>query len=387
MSGWKDRARQTAKQRAEGEFWKPSTGMNTVRIMPNVLGLEEPPWLDFMVHRDVGKDGRVVTCGKDFTTGKGKCWIHDVLIPKLLATAVKAHHLAAEKMAAQKNCIFQISPVVNGKFEAPRGWWMSVGGAKAISTQLLNKLGNSKYSFDDPIKGRNLNFTRTGTDINTVYGAFEADDDATRVPQAILAQIKPLTDLISPYSEEDQKEAYYGKEEEAAPPVDEEEPPAEGEEVPEGEGEYEEVPEGDEVAEEVAEGTEEIVEGEYEEAQEGEEEAEVLDEDSVPEGEEDVELPDEEPEPEEEPEPVAVAPVRRAPPKPAPAPAKKPASVVPRPTQTLPRPPAKPPAAAPRPAATPVKKLVPPAATRPALVPPKKPLVLPPPKTAAAVKK
>jgi hypothetical protein len=365
MSDWRTKARERVKEKKSGTTFKLVEGTNGFRILPNKLdlqpdgrpkkeGIQNPPFLELRVHRDVGPDKSFCTCGLDIE-GNGKCWLCQVKIPELEASKAPAKKEQAFAIGARETFLIQVSRIdtETGKFSMPKPFWPSNGkgipGRPAkrptLATQIQSAILNSRKDFIDPAKGYNMYINRTGMGPrDTTYDPPEADENPSKVPLAILAQVKPFEELFRPYDEEDQKAAYFGRprrEERAAEDEGEEgeaEEGAEGEgyeEGAEGEGEpeYEEGAEG-EAEPEYEEGAEGEAEPEYEEGAEGEAE-------EYPEGEEPPEPEYEEgtegeaePEYEEEPEPE---------PEPAPRRATRPAAKqAPRPaTKQAPRPAAK----------------------------------------------
>jgi hypothetical protein len=286
--GWKDEARARAKEKSEGERFKVAVGENCLRILPNKKDPEAEPYIEFNSHRNVGPDKAWLRCGKDVKS-RGKCWLCDVKIPELRESASASKRAQANILRAEEQMVVQVSRVVDGRFSSPKGWLIS---SRNLHVAILKKLGDLKYSYDDPVKGYNLNLERTGTGkTDTRYGALEKDDAPTKVPRAVLEASKPLDDLIPSYSAEEQKSAFYGR------------PKEEEQDEPEPEPE-----------EETEESETEESEEEEEETEESESESESEEEEAESEEEEEESEPDEEEEEEEEPEP---------PKKKAPAPAKK----------------------------------------------------------------
>ena len=330
MSGWKEKARGRVKQKQSGGQFKPGEDENIVRILPNPKGEDFAPFLEFRSHREVGPDKRMIRCGKDIF-GKGKCWLCKKS-EELQNSGNRAKIAHAAAMAPVDRMICQVA-VLNqrtGKLEGPFVWYLSANGGKSLGIQLQALLAKEGRSYEHPVKGRNLSLTRTGQGLQTRYSAFEPEDEPTKVPTDILEKLKPLEELLPGYSEEDQKDAYFGRkrrddEEESKirhrtrvqEDVDEEEDEEDEEgdsskkkgkamtapkrrpaAVDEEEGEEEEDEEEDESEEDEEEEDEEEDESEEDESEEDEEEEDEEDEEGEEEDEEDKE--DEEGEEEDE---------------------------------------------------------------------------------------
>lgn len=317
---WKQKARERAKEKQEGESFKLVQGTNCFRILPNAKGTKFAPYAEIRMHRDVGPEKRSCRCGKDIE-GNGKCWLCDVQVPKLMGNPSRAKQAMAESLQSREQIVMQVSRYDpdTEKFGKPKLFWPSTGGGKSMGVQLLGLLGTSKRSYDDPKKGYNLNVSRTGTGMtDTRYGPLEPDEEPTVVPSSILQLVKPFAELLPKYSMEEQKALFHGTSRDAeAVTDDEDEEPEEAEEEEETDEESED--------EEETEETEEEEESEDEET----EEEESADEEDEPEEEEEDEEdePEEDEEDEEEPEPprkaVKKAAAKKVPAKKAPAKAVK----------------------------------------------------------------
>jgi hypothetical protein len=389
------------KEKEQGQYFK-AVANNTVRILPNKKGTENAPYIEFLSHRNVGKQERFVRCGKDFDTRAGKCWLCDVMIPKLAASEKRSKQAMAEAMRIEEDCIIQIGVLDqdSGMWTGPIPWLLTMGGPKSMWAQVMGLLTSPRRSYDSPKKGYNINFTRTGTGMNTKYGTLEPDDEPSAADPTLLKKLKPLEDLVPKYTEAEQKEAFYNTgddknkktrdEEDEEPEEDETETEETEEEEAEAEeeGEEEEAEEEDSDVSEDAEEVEEEEEAEEEEAEEEEaeeeeseaeeEEEEVADEDveEMPDEEEleealDAEEAEEEEELAEEEEEEAPPPPKKTVPAKKPVPPAKKAAPLPAKKAAAPAAPAKkaapPPAPAKKPVppvkkgAAPVKKAAPPA--------------------------
>jgi len=211
-SAWKDRMRQRAKEKSSGGKFKLAEGENVIRILPNAEGLDEPPLFEYLVHRDVGPNKRLVRCGKD-VFGQGKCWLCDVMIPKLEESGNRAKRAVAEAIVAKEATVAFVATVnaKTGDFDGPLVWYIPTGGSNSLGTRLMTQLSRDGRDYEHPKKGRNFTITRTGTGPrDTRYGPLEPDDEPSAVPAHILAKIKPFSDVIGEYSVADQKKTFFG---------------------------------------------------------------------------------------------------------------------------------------------------------------------------------
>jgi hypothetical protein len=210
--GWKDDARQRVKENKQGARFKLEEGENTFRLLPSKAGPDDPPYREIRMHHNVGPDTITMRCGKD-ADGKGKCWLCDIKIPQLSKSDSPGKRAMAGKMASKLTLLVQVSPVSadTGKFGAPKPWQMDMGGAKAASTIILSLLSSTRFSYEDPVKGKNLTIERSGTGLKTTYGTATADEKPTKVPGSILAAMKDFDELTREYSAKAQEAAYFGR--------------------------------------------------------------------------------------------------------------------------------------------------------------------------------
>ena len=338
MADWKTEARNRAKSLKEGASFKITEGPNCFRLMPDKRGTKYAPYVEILVHRNVGPDEWFGRCGHELD-GSGECYLCDEKIPELESSKSPQKRAMADRIRPQEQMICQVSRVDpdTGAFSAPKPWWVS--NAKSVKPLLLAKIGDLKFSYDDPKKGFNLNIERTGMGMkNTVYEPPVRDETPTEVPLEIIKQIKRWEEILPTYDAADMKAAFYGQPkpeaEEAAPETEELEDGV-GEAAPEEEEEQEQEESTEEI--EAAEEPEES----YEES--AEEEVEVVAEGGEEESYEEPAEEEFEPEPAPAPRRTKSAPPKQVPPrpgvKPAPKPAGKPAA---KPAPPAARPPAKP---------------------------------------------
>jgi hypothetical protein len=277
---WKDDARERVKEKKQGATYKLTEGLNCFRILPNKKGLDKPPYLEIFIHRDVGPDKGWCRCGKNID-GTGKCWICDSRIPSLMKSGSPQKRQRAEALARREQFIVQVSAYdpETKKFSSPKPFWPSTGGRQSLSVKILAKLASDRRSYDDPVKGYNMNVTRTGTGFkDTRYEMELPDDEPTKVPSWVLEASKPLEELVEEYSEKRQKTLYYGQEE---PPSSSRRNYAEDEE-PENEEPEDEEPEDEEPEDEEPEDEEPEDEEPEDEEPEDEEPEDEEPEDEAP---------------------------------------------------------------------------------------------------------
>jgi hypothetical protein len=211
----RERAERLEKSLGSGKFWKAPVGKFTIRVLPtpaNKKG-EDDQFLEYNVHDKVGKDKRFLRCGKN-SEGKGKCWLCDVIIPKLRKAGKDSRAAALEPLP---KVAVQIAVVAeDGSMDGPHMWLPNKKVQRGLAAKVFN---NTKKDPADEKKGRNLEYKRVGTGMkDTDYFGPDMDDEPTRVPKEIMKALRPFEEakkggnlLIAKYSEDDQKKAYLGE--------------------------------------------------------------------------------------------------------------------------------------------------------------------------------
>lgn len=213
---WRSYASRRYKEKNIGTTFKLREGENSVRILPrkNPGGkLGGPPFYEYYKHQEVGPKKRFLTCGKDIQ-GEGECWLCDTVIPALTAIDKKAAKLRAQALEPKEQFALQVAYLdEDGKFRGPVLWNVSAGGKRSLATQILGVLKSTKRDYVDIRKGYNLNIERTGTGFtDTKYGSIIADEEPTPITKKVFDGMKTFEELITPYSEEQQKAAYHNRE-------------------------------------------------------------------------------------------------------------------------------------------------------------------------------
>jgi hypothetical protein len=248
--GTKAQAAQEALKRkqAKGRFKLP-VGDTTFRVLPNARGSQYPDFVEYMVHYDVGPKHQGARCGKN-AKGEGRCWLCDVVIPKLSESKDPRKKKLGEYMQSQVKEVTAVQIIYKDASETWRGPVLFEAPG-SVAAGLLGFFARGNRPYTDPVRGYNFTITRTGTDKQTRYRALEPDADPSKIPSAVIPKIKPFGLLVYKYDEARQKAAYYGQEvEEAAPPIEED---TENVEAAEEEAALEGAEEVEEAAEEVAE--------------------------------------------------------------------------------------------------------------------------------------
>jgi hypothetical protein len=209
--GWKEAARQKVKERSQGGRFKLVEGDNIIRILPNKLGTNEAPFLEFQAHGDVGKGKKFLTCGKSHN-GKS-CYVCKK-ISSLERSGKSANVKKATGMAIKEQMVLQVAVVDEdtGKWRGPYTWYLTLGGSKALSSSVLRLITSKRRNYDDPKNGFNIAINRTGAGLDTRYGPPEPDMDASEVPEEILAKLKSLEEIAGTYDAAACESAYTGKE-------------------------------------------------------------------------------------------------------------------------------------------------------------------------------
>lgn len=223
MGDWKSEARERVKEKLQGNTFKLLDGQNIFRVLPNKKGVQFAPYIEGLVHRDVGPDKGFTGCGHDIEGG-GKCWLCDAVIPTLEKSGLPEKRALAAQIGPKTVFIVQVSRIdkETGKFGPPKPFWVSTGKGipgqtstthPPLSVQVESLLVSDRRSYDDPVKGFNMIITRhgTGPGKGTRYDAPDHEDSPSKVPTAVLALIKPLKEFLPVYDIEDQKSLYYGR--------------------------------------------------------------------------------------------------------------------------------------------------------------------------------
>jgi len=211
MSDWRQEAADRLKEKTSKGRFKLVEGDNTIRILPRVKSKKTTPYLEYLVHRDVGPNKRFLRCGHAIH-GEGECWLCDKAA-KLAKSDSKTKQKIAAALQPKEQFVVQIAVVQpdSGKMRGPYLWTVSTGGKKSLAMRLLGVLKNPKKDCIDPKRGYNLNIERTGTQLDTTYTTPIVDEEPSKVPSKILDRCKGFNELIPPYSEEQQKAAYFGQ--------------------------------------------------------------------------------------------------------------------------------------------------------------------------------
>ncbi len=207
---YKDRARKRAAERTDGAYLKLKEGETTFRILPTPESdSSDGMFMEYAMHRDVGPKKEGVRCGKSVPEGVGRCYLCDVVIPKLRA---KGNETRAKAIEARDVFLVQVAKVNDdGTMTGPKLFTPS----KTVADQIMGTIfGSKKRDYADPKRGYNLTISRTGTGKNdTRYGIIEPDEDASPVPSALIKKLKPFSELkeLLAYDESKQKAAYSGQ--------------------------------------------------------------------------------------------------------------------------------------------------------------------------------
>lgn len=223
---WRQEGRQRVKEKSAGSTIKITEGNNCIRILPDRKdllpdgkpkpgGFVNRPYREFRVHRNVGPDERMVACGLNIDQ-HGSCWLCQKQIPALEA---QGKIKMAQKIRAAEQFLVNGSQfdLDSQRFQPPKPWWVSTGNGQpgrqgeSLAVRVYSRMVNGRKDLIDPARGYNLNITRTGTGIKTRYTEIEADENPTKVPLSILAAIKDLDTVVPKYSEEDQRNTYFGR--------------------------------------------------------------------------------------------------------------------------------------------------------------------------------
>jgi hypothetical protein len=214
---WREEAGERYKEKIKGGRFKLEVGDNTLRILPRVKSKSKVPFYEYLVHREVGPNKRFLRCGKNMH-GDGECWLCDSKIPALAKSESESKQRMAAALQPKEQFVVQVALIDadSGKMKGPFLWTVPTGGARSLSARLLGVLKNTKRDYIDLKKGYNLTIERTGTGKNdTIYGQPIPDEESSKVPDSLMLKAKPFSELVPPYSEEQQKSAYFGQDADA----------------------------------------------------------------------------------------------------------------------------------------------------------------------------
>lgn len=205
-----NRLKKSMKNKRQKGSFKLSEGPNTIRVLPTPESSTTPAlYYEYLVHRDVGPKKRLQVCGKTMA-GKGKDWLCDKKIPDLLE---RGKDQTAANLKPKEQMVVQVAVIDDdGEWTGPFIWYVPTGKEKSLSYRILQLLSSKKRDYADAKRGYNFTIERTGTgQTDTRYGSPEPDDESSKVPKSILAKLKPFSEVLTPYSELDQKAAWLGK--------------------------------------------------------------------------------------------------------------------------------------------------------------------------------
>ncbi len=219
---WQEEAHRRAKAMKAGNKFKLTEGQNTFRVLPNlraVLAYNKmekknwtkacsafPPFVEFMAHREVGPDKKFIRSGKDMY-GRGKCWITDLLIPRLERSPSASDRAAAKAMQPQEQYVIQVAWLDKDNEWLGPGFFYVPSPLRPHIATLLGNLDGRLY--DHPKKSKNITINRTGMGMrDTKYGTIMLDEDSSVVPHEIVCKVKSFTEVAPEYSEATHKEAW-----------------------------------------------------------------------------------------------------------------------------------------------------------------------------------
>ncbi len=220
---WQEEAHRRAKAMKAGNKFKLTEGQNTFRVLPNlraVLAYKKmekknwtkacsafPPFVEFLAHREVGPDKKFVRSGKNIYGRQGKCWITDLLIPRLDRSPSASDRAAAKAMQPQEQYVIQVAWLDKDNEWLGPGFFYVPAPLRPHIMTLLGNLDGRLY--DHPKKSKNITINRTGMGMkDTKYGTIILDEDPSVVPHDIVCKVKSFTEVAIEYSEATQKDAW-----------------------------------------------------------------------------------------------------------------------------------------------------------------------------------
>lgn len=222
--GWREETQAEVKDRTSGNKFKLDEGTNVIRILPSYRAVQKDsytkykPFLEYLVHKNVGPKKSIVRCGKDVVTKEGECWLCDEIVERYAASGKQEKRAVAKTLAPAKQFFMNIArwDKKTDSLRGPLKFYVPGGdGATSLAVKLLgviSGMGTSKQ-VDHPKKGCNISITRTGTgQFDTRYGSPIPDDESSQVPKSILRKIEPWSTLIPGYDENTQRSLFYGEE-------------------------------------------------------------------------------------------------------------------------------------------------------------------------------
>jgi hypothetical protein len=218
---WREQAKANVADKSQGDRFKLVEGPNIFRILPNAKAIKHdnyekyPPYDEYLVHKNVGPNKKIVICGKDIVTKEEECWLCDEIIERYNKSSKASKRAVAKQIEPSPQMIMQVARW-DRNTESLRGplkfYVPGSGGANSVSVKLEGLLANSRRHYDHPSKGYNINIPRTGTGPkDTRYGAPEPDESRSKVSSGILRKVIPFEELVDEYDEEFQRAMFYGE--------------------------------------------------------------------------------------------------------------------------------------------------------------------------------
>jgi hypothetical protein len=213
------RAQEWAQDKKEGNKYTLQEGTNVIRILKTPPDKERNSpglWIEYRMHGNVGPNKRFVRCGKSIS-GKGDCWLCKV-VDKLRRKGKPKRATALEAIQVVEMAIAVVDPD-SGKMRGPKRFYLRSGrGAKSMAYKLMTGIiASRRKDYLNHKKGYNISIERVGTgQFNTTYPVGPTpDDEPSKVPSRIVDDLKPFVDIIPQYDEDQQQNAYYGREDDS----------------------------------------------------------------------------------------------------------------------------------------------------------------------------
>lgn len=209
------------------DTWKPAEKGNRIRLL-------EPTWDDaqsigyqIYLHYSIGPDDQTYICTKE--TLNKPCAVCDER--KRVASSADSEYLSS--LSPKKRVLVWM---IDRKKEedGPKIWPMPLTVDKEVNLQATDSMSREVLAIDDPDEGHDIEFTRTGTGLNTKYLGVKivhakspiSDDEDTQEEIIQFIFENPLTECLNIYDYDYVNEVFIGEgdsEEEEIVEIEEEE--------------------------------------------------------------------------------------------------------------------------------------------------------------------
>ena len=200
---YKERLTQQLESRGV-RFWKPKSGTNTIRILPNWRSPNEPFFKQVFAHWNVGENKKKIVCPS--TEGRTDCPIC-TFVEELYKSGLPEDVEQARSLARRERYACNVLDL-SGQTEGIAVFEMG----PQLFRDILWMFTDGEYGdLDDPETGRPIKIERTGTGLkDTRYSAFPAARPVPLQDKSILENLPNLDEIYKPLSAEEIEKVLLG---------------------------------------------------------------------------------------------------------------------------------------------------------------------------------